>query len=171
VNYLPATPGCSTSTRWGWNMHSGASNRSGPILMIRPSGSYGVRSVYTPLAELLWRTAPCRFPRGQSSLQQVSCRGPGHSCRDIRYHKKATSTRRFLPDIAQFLLDLSYRLKIGSSVESVTPHKQQLDKITCDITTSDIEATCEVGKRETVVYGDDMRYTVTGIHDNASGET
>jgi hypothetical protein len=46
VNCLPATPGCSTSMRWGWNMHSGASNRSGPILMIRPSGSYRVRSVY-----------------------------------------------------------------------------------------------------------------------------
>lgn len=38
---LPATPGCSTSTRWGWNIHSGASNRSEPILITRPSGSYG----------------------------------------------------------------------------------------------------------------------------------
>lgn len=35
----PATPGCSTSTRCGWNMHSGASNRSEPTLMTRPSGS------------------------------------------------------------------------------------------------------------------------------------
>ena len=36
---LPATPGCSTSIKWGWNMHSGASNRSEPTLMTRPSGS------------------------------------------------------------------------------------------------------------------------------------
>ena len=36
---IPATPGCSTSTRWGWNMHSGASYRSGPTLITRPSGS------------------------------------------------------------------------------------------------------------------------------------
>ncbi|KAJ3766150.1 hypothetical protein FB446DRAFT_606934, partial [Lentinula raphanica] len=34
----PATPGCSTSTRCGWNMHSGASNRSEPTLIVRPSG-------------------------------------------------------------------------------------------------------------------------------------
>lgn len=36
---IPATPGCSTSTRCGWNMHSGASNRSCPTLITRPSGS------------------------------------------------------------------------------------------------------------------------------------
>ena len=42
---LPATPGCSTSMRCGWNMHSGASNRSWPILMTRPSGSYMTVSV------------------------------------------------------------------------------------------------------------------------------
>jgi hypothetical protein len=36
---IPATPGCSTSTRWGWNMHSGASYRSEPTLITRPSGS------------------------------------------------------------------------------------------------------------------------------------
>lgn len=35
----PAMPGCSTSTRCGWNMHSGPSKRSEPTLMTRPSGS------------------------------------------------------------------------------------------------------------------------------------
>lgn len=37
---ISATPGCSMSTRCGWNMHSGASKRSEPTLIVRPSGSY-----------------------------------------------------------------------------------------------------------------------------------
>ena len=32
-------PACSMSTRCGWNIHSGASKRSEPTLIIRPSGS------------------------------------------------------------------------------------------------------------------------------------
>ncbi|KAJ3884730.1 hypothetical protein GG344DRAFT_60204 [Lentinula edodes] len=35
----PATPGCSTSTRCGWNIHSGALNRSEPTLIVHPSGN------------------------------------------------------------------------------------------------------------------------------------
>lgn len=34
-----AMPGCSTSTRWGWKRHSGASKRSLPTRITRPSGS------------------------------------------------------------------------------------------------------------------------------------
>lgn len=37
--FLPAMPLPSTSTRCGWNKHSGASNRSEPTLITRPSGS------------------------------------------------------------------------------------------------------------------------------------
>jgi len=47
--FLPATPGCSMSTRWGWNMHSGASKRSEPTLMVRPSGSWVVVSLHCGL--------------------------------------------------------------------------------------------------------------------------
>ena len=36
---ISAHPGCSTSTKAGWNIHSGASNRSEPTLITRPSGS------------------------------------------------------------------------------------------------------------------------------------
>jgi hypothetical protein len=36
---ISATPGCSMSTRCGWNIHSGASKRSEPTLIVRPSGS------------------------------------------------------------------------------------------------------------------------------------
>lgn len=39
LNRNSEMPGCSTSTRCGWNRHSGASNRSLPTLITRPSGS------------------------------------------------------------------------------------------------------------------------------------
>ena len=51
--YIPATPGDSRSTRWGWNMHSGASNRSEPTLIVRPSGSYEVINQLQERAQLM----------------------------------------------------------------------------------------------------------------------
>ena len=43
--------------------------------------------------------------------------------------------------------------------------------MTRDITTGDIETVGQMWKGETVVYGNDVRHAIAGVHNDTSGET
>ncbi|EDZ73257.1 hypothetical protein AWRI1631_42080 [Saccharomyces cerevisiae AWRI1631] len=57
LNNSSPTPGCSTSTKPGWNKHSGASNLSCPTLIVLPSGnSYDSTRAVVSLANFVSRS-------------------------------------------------------------------------------------------------------------------
>ena len=75
------------------------------------------------------------------------------------------------PSKAQLLLDLSDRLKVRCPVEGVTAHEQQLDKVSGDIATSDVETLGEVWEGKSFIDRDDVSNTVTRIDDNTCLQT
>jgi len=74
-------------------------------------------------------------------------------------------------DVAELLLDLTDGLEIGGSVEDVAAEQQQLDQITSDIATGDIETSGQVGQRKTFVDGHNVRDTITRVDDDTSQKT
>ena len=77
----------------------------------------------------------------------------------------------YTPDIAEFLLDLSNGLKVGCAVEGVSTHEEKLDQIAGDVSSCNVQSAGEVREGKSVVDGDDVCYSVTGVDDDASGQT
>ena len=75
------------------------------------------------------------------------------------------------PNIAQLLLDLSYSLEIGRSIECISSHKEKLDQVSCNVATSDIQPPCQMRKSKAIVYGYDMCHTVARIDHDTRGKT
>lgn len=71
------------------------------------------------------------------------------------------------PRVAQLLLDLADRLKVGRAVEGVAPHEEELDEVPSHVATGDVEALGEVRERKALVDGDDVRHTVARVDDDA----
>jgi len=76
-----------------------------------------------------------------------------------------------LRSVTQFLFDLSDRFEICRSVESVSPHQQQLDQVSSDITTGNIESLRQVRKSESIVNWHDVSNSISRIDDNSSLKT
>lgn len=126
-------------------MHSGASYRSEPTLMTRPSGSYDER---------------------------IRCVAHG-----VVLHEHSGLLAELLVQLqvvtrkAQSLLDSSHSLEIRCSFESVPAHQEQLDEVPGDVSSGNIQPSSEMWERKSVVYWDDMRYTISRIHHNTRLKT
>lgn len=103
-------------------MHSGASNRSEPTLIVRPSGnckvtdqSYRRVQINEVYCVILYEGS-CLF--GELGILIKIIAG---------IHNSSVSSRRSRsvsePDIAEFLFDLAHSLEIRSTVKRVSPHE------------------------------------------------
>ena len=75
------------------------------------------------------------------------------------------------PDVAKLLLDLPDSLEVGRTVESVAAHEQELDEVSCNVTTSNVESAGQVWKREAVVHGHNVCYTIARVDDDTGCQT
>merc|ERR1712226_1428611 len=72
-------------------------------------------------------------------------------------------------DIAQLLLDVPHDLPLGSGGERVTPLGQDLHEVVGGVTTSKVEPEDGVGKGISLIDGDCVGHTVTGVKHNTGG--
>lgn len=74
-------------------------------------------------------------------------------------------------DVAQLLLDVTDDFTLGGGGESVATLSQDLHEVVGKIATSHVDTGDGVGKGETLVDGDNVSDTITGVEDNTSGTT
>ena len=74
-------------------------------------------------------------------------------------------------NIAQFLLDVTDNLTLGSGGEGVASLSQDLHKVVSEISASQIKTQDSMGQSIAFIDGDSVAYTITTIHDNTSGTT
>merc|ERR1719234_2322712 len=72
-------------------------------------------------------------------------------------------------DIAQLLLDVPDNLPLGGGGEGVAPLCEDLHQVVGKLTASQVEPEDGMGKSVTLVDGDGVGDTVTGVHHNAGG--
>jgi hypothetical protein len=73
--------------------------------------------------------------------------------------------------VKYLFLDLADGLKVGGAVEDVAAEEEELDEVAGHITAGHVESAGQVGQREALVDGDDVRHTVTRVHDHARQQT
>lgn len=74
-------------------------------------------------------------------------------------------------DVAKLLLDVTDDFTLGSGGESVTTLSEDLHQVIGQITASHVDTRDSVGQRETLVDGDNVGDTVTGVENDTSGTT
>ena len=74
-------------------------------------------------------------------------------------------------DVAQLLLDLTDGVEIGGPVEGISAEKEELNQVTGDVTTSNVQTLGQERESVTLVHRDDMSNTISGIDDNTGKET
>jgi hypothetical protein len=74
-------------------------------------------------------------------------------------------------DVAKLLLDVTDDFTFGSGGESVTTLSEDLHQVIGQITASHVDTRNSVGQRETLVDGDNVGNTVTGVENDTSGTT
>lgn len=74
-------------------------------------------------------------------------------------------------DITELLFDLSNGVKVGSTVESVAAHEEELDEVTCHITTRDIETLGKMRQCKAFKDWDNVRNTIARVNDDSSLQT
>ena len=72
-------------------------------------------------------------------------------------------------DVAELLLDVTDDFSLGSGGEGVTALSQDLHEVVSQITTSHVDTGNGVGKSETLVNGDNVSDTVTGVKNDTGG--
>jgi hypothetical protein len=72
-------------------------------------------------------------------------------------------------DVAELLLDVTDDFALGSGREGVTTLSQDLHEVISQIATSHVDTGDGVGKRETLVDGDNVSDTVTGVEHDTGG--
>merc|ERR1740116_319463 len=72
-------------------------------------------------------------------------------------------------DIAELLLDVTDNLALSGGGEGVAPLGEDLHQVVGELTASQVKTKNSVGESVTLVDGDIVRGTVTGVHDNTSG--
>merc|ERR1719362_2759069 len=72
-------------------------------------------------------------------------------------------------NIAQLLLDVPDNLPLGSGGEGVAPLGEDLHQVVGELTASQVEPEDGMGKSITLIDGDGVGDTITGVHHNASG--
>ena len=74
-------------------------------------------------------------------------------------------------DVAEFLLDVTDNLSLGSGGEGVAPLCDDLHEIFCEVTASQVQPHDGVGQSITLVDGDNVRYPITRVKHNTCGTT
>lgn len=74
-------------------------------------------------------------------------------------------------DVAELLLDVTNDFALGGGGEGVTTLSENLHEVVGKITASHVNTGNGVGKGETLVDGDDVSDTVTGVEDDTGGTT
>ena len=74
-------------------------------------------------------------------------------------------------DVAKLLLDVTDNFTLGGGGESVTTLSQDLHQVVGQVTTSHIDTGDGVGEGETLVDGDNVGDTVTGVENDTGGTT
>ena len=74
-------------------------------------------------------------------------------------------------DVAKLLLDVTNDFTLGSGGEGVAALSENLHEVVGKITTSHVDTGDGVGKSETLVDGDNVGDTVTGVEDDTGGTT
>merc|ERR1719223_1131592 len=72
-------------------------------------------------------------------------------------------------DVAQLLLDVPHDLALGGGGEGVSPLGEDLHQVVGEFTASQVEPEDGVGKGITLVDGDGVRDTISGVHDDTGG--
>merc|ERR1712051_1079730 len=72
-------------------------------------------------------------------------------------------------DVAQLLLDVTDNLALSGGGEGVAPFGQDLHQVVGELTASQVKTDNGVGKSVTLVDGDTVGDTVTGVHDDTGG--
>merc|ERR1711978_387935 len=72
-------------------------------------------------------------------------------------------------DVAQLLLDVTDNLPLGGGGEGVAPLGEDLHQVVGELAASQIQTDDGVGKGITLVDGDAVGDTVTGVHDDTGG--
>merc|ERR1719500_346901 len=72
-------------------------------------------------------------------------------------------------DVAQLLLDVTDNLALSGGGEGVAPLGQDLHQVVGELTASQVKTDNGVGKSVTLVDGDTVGDTVTGVHDDTGG--
>merc|ERR1719362_2628433 len=72
-------------------------------------------------------------------------------------------------DVAQLLLDVPHDLALGGGGEGVSPLGEDLHQVVGQFTASQVEPEDGVGKSITLVDGDGVRDTISGVHDDTGG--
>ena len=73
--------------------------------------------------------------------------------------------------VAELLLDLAHRLKVGRPVEGVAPAEEELDQVAGDVAAGHVEAFRKVVEYDGLVHGDDVGDTVAGVDDDTRAKT
>ena len=74
-------------------------------------------------------------------------------------------------NVAELLLDVSDDFALSGGRESVSALGQDLHEVVGQITASHVDTRDSVGKSETLVDGDDVSDTITGVEHDTSGTT
>merc|ERR1711963_887588 len=72
-------------------------------------------------------------------------------------------------DVAELLLDVTDNLALGGGDEGVAPLGEDLHEVVGELTASQVKTDNGVGESITLVDGDTVGDTVTGVHDNTGG--
>merc|ERR1711963_766246 len=72
-------------------------------------------------------------------------------------------------DVAELLLDVTDNLALSGSSEGVAPLGEDLHQVVGELTSSQVKTDNGVGESVTLVDGDTVGDTVTGVHDNTGG--
>merc|ERR1711868_95480 len=72
-------------------------------------------------------------------------------------------------DIAQLLLDVTDNLPLGGGGEGVAPLGKDLHQVVGELTASQVKTDNGMGESITLVDGDTVGDTVTGVHDDTGG--
>lgn len=74
-------------------------------------------------------------------------------------------------DVAEFLLDITDDFTLGGGGEGVAALGENLHEVVRKVTASHVDTGNGVGERETLVDGDNMGDTITGVEDDTGGTT
>merc|ERR1711868_85054 len=72
-------------------------------------------------------------------------------------------------DIAQLLLDVTDNLPLGGGGEGVAPLGKDLHEVVGELTASQVKTDNGMGESITLIDGDTVGDTVTGVHDDTGG--
>jgi hypothetical protein len=74
-------------------------------------------------------------------------------------------------DVAELLLDVSDDLPLGGGGEGVSSLHEALDQVIGQVSTGEVESEDGVGKGETLVDGDGVGNSISGVEDDTGGST